>query len=115
MWSKELKECEGIAAREIGHLRRMLAELGMTGRMSMEQARAIREKRELAKEMGTLLLLEWLFSIADGSLQRMCVSLRRSLRVDGRSGVVLLKRENKRKRKWRARARMVVLVSGDQR
>lgn len=29
----------------------MLSELGMTGRMSMEQAKAIREKRELAQEL----------------------------------------------------------------
>lgn len=30
----------------------MLADLGMTGRLSMDQAKSIKEKRELASELG---------------------------------------------------------------
>ena len=51
VWSKELKGCE-TPSSQIAHLRKLLADLGMTGRYSLSQAEAIRAKRELAKEMG---------------------------------------------------------------
>lgn len=51
VWAKEFKGLDTPAA-QIARLRALLAELGMTGRMSLEQARAIREKRELAQELG---------------------------------------------------------------
>ncbi|KAH8116380.1 hypothetical protein DFH11DRAFT_1580214 [Phellopilus nigrolimitatus] len=50
MWSKELKDCD-TPAKQIAHLRGLLTELGMKGRFSLEQAKAIKEKRELAREM----------------------------------------------------------------
>lgn len=50
--SKELKDCE-TPTRQIAHIRKILSELGMSGRMSLEQAKAIREKRELAQEIST--------------------------------------------------------------
>ncbi|KAI0954749.1 hypothetical protein AcW1_006540 [Taiwanofungus camphoratus] len=50
VWAKEFKGLDTPAA-QIARLRALLAELGMTGRMSLEQARAIREKRELAQEL----------------------------------------------------------------
>jgi len=53
-WSlraKELAHCESDG-RKISHLKGILADLGMTGRMSMEQAKTIREKRELQQEIG---------------------------------------------------------------
>jgi len=50
VWAKELKDCE-TTSQQISHLRRMLMELGMKSRFSMEQAKAIRKERELAKEI----------------------------------------------------------------
>lgn len=52
MWSKAF---QGVDApqEQIKKLKEILAELGMTGRMSMEQAKAIKQKRELAQELGT--------------------------------------------------------------
>jgi hypothetical protein len=38
---------------QIAHIRKILSDLGMVGRMSMEQAREIRAQRELAQELGT--------------------------------------------------------------
>ncbi len=37
---------------QIAHIRKILSDLGMVGRMSMEQAREIRAQRELAQELG---------------------------------------------------------------
>ena len=51
VWAKELKDCD-TTSQQITHLRGMLAELGMKGRFSLEQAKSIREKRELAQEIG---------------------------------------------------------------
>ncbi|KIO27315.1 hypothetical protein M407DRAFT_193093 [Tulasnella calospora MUT 4182] len=50
---KWVKEFEGLdtTAQQINKLRKILAELGMTGRLSMEKAKEIREKREFAQEM----------------------------------------------------------------
>ena len=39
---------------QIRHIKQVLADLGMTGRLSMEKAKTIREKRELAQELGKL-------------------------------------------------------------
>jgi hypothetical protein len=39
--------------QQIKKLKEILADLGMAGRMSMEQAKAIKEKRELAQELRT--------------------------------------------------------------
>ncbi|KAJ3969249.1 hypothetical protein EV361DRAFT_1000095 [Lentinula raphanica] len=41
----------GSPSKQIALLRKMLAELGMTGRLSLEQAKAIKERRELASEL----------------------------------------------------------------
>jgi hypothetical protein len=51
VWSKVF---EGIdkPSQQIKKLKEMLSDLGMKGRHSMEQAKAIREKRELAQELG---------------------------------------------------------------
>ncbi|KAG9011904.1 hypothetical protein FRB94_007340 [Tulasnella sp. JGI-2019a] len=50
---KWAKEFEGMPSsnQQIAHLKRILTELGMTGRLSLEKAKDIREKRELAKEI----------------------------------------------------------------
>ncbi|KZP01624.1 hypothetical protein CALVIDRAFT_13042 [Calocera viscosa TUFC12733] len=49
VWSKELA---GLAPPEqVRHLRRLLGELGMTGRLSLEKAKKVRERRELAQEI----------------------------------------------------------------
>ncbi len=39
-------------SQQIKKLKEMLSDFGMKGRYSMEQAKAIREKRELAQELG---------------------------------------------------------------
>lgn len=50
-WAREL---DGLNAKaQIAHIRKILNDLGMVGRMSMEQAREIRAQRELAQELGT--------------------------------------------------------------
>jgi len=50
VWAKEFNGLDR-PADQIKRLKSILADLGMTGRLSMEQAKAIREKRELAKEL----------------------------------------------------------------
>ena len=50
VWSKEFKDLD--SSQQIKRLREILADLGMTGRLSLEQAKAIKEKRELAQELG---------------------------------------------------------------
>ncbi|KAG8950266.1 hypothetical protein FRC04_007900 [Tulasnella sp. 424] len=51
--TKRVKEFEGLTtpAQQINKLRKILADLGMTGRLSLEKAKEIREKREFAQEM----------------------------------------------------------------
>ncbi|KAJ3852092.1 hypothetical protein EV368DRAFT_65201 [Lentinula lateritia] len=51
VWSKVFKNIEDSPSKQIALLRKMLADLGMTGRLSMEQAKSIKEKRELASEL----------------------------------------------------------------
>ncbi|KAF8997896.1 hypothetical protein BDQ17DRAFT_1362795 [Cyathus striatus] len=50
VWSKVFQGI-GSPQQQIKKLREILADLGMSGRMSIEQAKAIKEKRELAKEL----------------------------------------------------------------
>jgi hypothetical protein len=50
-WSKEFQGLDNPSA-QIKRLKEILTSLGMEGRMSMEQAKAIRAKRELAQELG---------------------------------------------------------------
>ncbi|KAL5513114.1 hypothetical protein ACEPAH_3512 [Sanghuangporus vaninii] len=50
VWSKELRDCE-TPASQIAHLRNLLSSLGMRGRFSLEQAKLIKRKRDLEKEM----------------------------------------------------------------
>ncbi|THH18774.1 hypothetical protein EW146_g2268 [Bondarzewia mesenterica] len=49
-WSKEFRGLD-TPSQKISRLRKILEDLGMVGRYSMEQAKAIKEKRELAKEL----------------------------------------------------------------
>ncbi|KAI0741811.1 hypothetical protein C8Q80DRAFT_1123598 [Daedaleopsis nitida] len=51
VWAKEFKDLER-PSDQIRRLRQILADLGMTGRMSLEQAKAIKVKREFAQELG---------------------------------------------------------------
>ena len=41
---------------QIRRLKEILADLGMSGRISMEQSKAIKEKREFAQELGEFLV-----------------------------------------------------------
>jgi hypothetical protein len=49
-WARELNGLN--ASAQITHIRKILSELGMAGRLSLEQAREIRAQRELAQELG---------------------------------------------------------------
>lgn len=49
MWAKELNGLD--LDSQIVHIRKMLRDLGMKGRMSMEQASRIRDRREFAQEL----------------------------------------------------------------
>ncbi|KAH9951118.1 hypothetical protein B0H21DRAFT_719639 [Amylocystis lapponica] len=50
VWAKEFKDLAS-PAEQIRRLKAILGDLGMSGRMSLEQAKAIRAKRELAQEL----------------------------------------------------------------
>ncbi|KAI0630890.1 hypothetical protein C8Q77DRAFT_1280222 [Trametes polyzona] len=50
VWSKEFKGLDK-PSDQIRRLKQILSDLGMTGRMSMEQAKAIKAKREFEKEL----------------------------------------------------------------
>ncbi|KAG7094114.1 hypothetical protein E1B28_007728 [Marasmius oreades] len=51
VWVKVFKGVEDQPSKQIKILKDILAGLGMTGRLSMEQAKAIKEKRDLALEL----------------------------------------------------------------
>ena len=51
IWSKEFQGLDR-PSQQIQRLKAILVELGMNGRPSMEKAKEIKEKRELAKELG---------------------------------------------------------------
>ncbi|KAK7056453.1 hypothetical protein VNI00_003008 [Paramarasmius palmivorus] len=51
VWAKAFKGIEDEPNKQIKMLKEMLADLGMTGRLSMEQAKEIKAKRELAQEL----------------------------------------------------------------
>lgn len=55
-WAREFKDLT-LPSEQIKRLREILAELGMEGRLSMEKAKEIKAKRELAKELGALISL----------------------------------------------------------
>ncbi|KAF8806901.1 hypothetical protein BYT27DRAFT_7338877 [Phlegmacium glaucopus] len=50
VWSKVFQDLDS-PPQQIKKLKEILADLGMTGRMSMEQAKTIKQKRELAQEL----------------------------------------------------------------
>lgn len=51
VWSKVFEGMDK-PSQQIKKLKEILSDLGMKGRYSLEQAKAIREKRELAQELG---------------------------------------------------------------
>lgn len=58
------------ASQQINHLRHILTGLGMNSRPSLEQARAIKVRRELAQEIGMVLLNTAMLQVANGGAQR---------------------------------------------
>lgn len=50
MWSRELAKFDTPHA-QIAHLKSLLTEIGMTGRLSAEKAKKIKEERELRAEV----------------------------------------------------------------
>jgi len=57
-WAKEFEGIEGQPKKQLSRLREMLEGLGMTGRLSLEKAKAIRAKRELAEEIEDVVQFE---------------------------------------------------------
>lgn len=51
MWSKVFQGLD-TPQQQIRKLKEILAELGMTGRLSIEKAKAIKAKREFEQELG---------------------------------------------------------------
>jgi hypothetical protein len=51
VWSRVFEGCD-TPSKQIKKLKEILTELGMPGRPSMDQAKKIKEQRELAKELG---------------------------------------------------------------
>ncbi|KAJ3735067.1 hypothetical protein DFJ43DRAFT_1151695 [Lentinula guzmanii] len=51
VWSKVFKDVNDSPSKQIALLRKILADLGMTGRLSLEQAKTIKERREFASEL----------------------------------------------------------------
>jgi hypothetical protein len=49
-WSKELTPTMS-SSEQISHLKKLLSSLGMTGRLSVEKAKKIKEERELREEL----------------------------------------------------------------
>ena len=54
-WSKEFKDLDEPSL-QINRLKEILSNLGMTGRMTLEQAKNIKAKREFAQELGRYVL-----------------------------------------------------------
>lgn len=54
-----VKVFEGLdqPSQQISKLQQILADLGMEGRLSLEKAKAIKEKRDFEKELGTRIVL----------------------------------------------------------
>ncbi len=90
VWAKEFKDMDKPA--QIRRLKQLLADLGMKGRLSLEQAKAIKEKRELAQELRlspNLILNEGVL-MADALRQRMFKNSRSRLSLAlpaGQAGV----------------------------
>ncbi|KAF8519682.1 hypothetical protein JB92DRAFT_2897536 [Gautieria morchelliformis] len=57
VWSKEFADLP-LAKHQIKHLKEVLTDIGMTGKYSMEKAKAIKAKRELARELDDVLEFE---------------------------------------------------------
>lgn len=57
-WAKEFEGMEDKPKKQITRLKEILADLGMSGRLSMEKAKAIRARRELAEELEEVVQFE---------------------------------------------------------
>ena len=57
---------------QIRHIKQILTDLGMKGRMSLEKAKAIKEQRELAQEMGERRYWCTSVPLTKRCVQRMC-------------------------------------------
>jgi hypothetical protein len=85
LWSKEFQNLDR-PAQQIARLKDILAELGMgSGRMSLEKAREIKERRELAQELGECLpICGCVVSLFLRGLARVCRGCEELREVDRR-------------------------------
>jgi len=65
VWTKEFQNLEK-PSQQIKRLKEILSELGMAGRFTLQQAKDIKEKRELAQELGeTRRNAFWVIDVTD--------------------------------------------------
>ena len=95
MWSKEFSGLD-TPGQQISHLRGILTGLGMTGRFSLEKAREIKAKRELAQELGQFVVMLSEEKTHFALLRRGCANVcSEARRREGRTGVAI-EREGER-------------------
>jgi hypothetical protein len=66
-WSKEIPSTMS-SSEQISHLKKLLSSLGMTGRLSVEKAKKIKEERELREELA--FIQEGAKSVGEGHRRR---------------------------------------------
>ena len=102
IWTKEFKDIEDNKPAQIRRIKSILAELGMTGRLSMEKAKSIRAKRELAQELGASPGRVVDCPIVDMPNQRMSRTSSRRL-LAGLVGVIDQRQQKRKRRKHQMR------------
>ncbi|KAJ4474973.1 hypothetical protein J3R30DRAFT_3706809 [Lentinula aciculospora] len=86
VWSKLFKDIDDSHSKQIALLRKMLADLGMTGRLSMEQAKVIKEKRELASELADVQSFEQSVKKQSSRDSRSAATKEKSVEVESDKG-----------------------------
>jgi hypothetical protein len=79
VWTKEFQNIPK-SSQQIKRLKELLTELGMSGRFTLQQAKGIKDKRELAQELGKL---EVALQDIDVDIRFLCGRGCSNLRADG--------------------------------
>jgi hypothetical protein len=104
VWVKEFKGLDQ-PSQQIARLRDILKDLGMSGRMSMEQAKSIKQKRELEQELRGLFVAACV-CLSSWALQMMCRTSIRKLSRDHLEAGAQRRRKTRQLRKAKARMEM---------
>ncbi|KAJ4473353.1 hypothetical protein C8J55DRAFT_562872 [Lentinula edodes] len=108
VWSKMFKDISDSPSRQIALLRKMLADLGMTGRLSMDQAKSIKEKRELASELADVQSFEQ--TIKNQSSRRSRSAATKEESAEAESEKASDEEENVRPAKRKSNARQSIMA-----